>query len=329
MSMLAMVPRTRISAEWASRPKLRNRLSAELLFGSFGDALYCSMMHPRWRILVAVATAALLIVVAAYMGKLPYQQPRGGLRDLAVAWDQVQAQPDNGTAWGGLADAQTSVDQLNASEESYRRALNLTPEDDSLYARLGFLLYAQGDDDRALPLLREALQRGVDVPLLKWTVSSLEHKNDVAPAVAVQPIPSPPPEVPTSTDCTLPLTRLGSTGVFTVTVQIADSDTVLIVDTGASVSAINERLLNELHIDIDQTARIKAVTAAGPIDFATAHLPTLRLADKSATLVRVAVCNECGGADTAGLLGLDLQQALGVTPDLAHARLKKVGCEAP
>ena len=116
-------------------------------------------------------------------------------RSLQVAWRNVHHQPSLPEAWAHLGDIQSEANLLNAAAYSYRMAIRLGDAQGVAYARLGFLLYAQGSDAEALALLGEAKRRGAEIPMLDHSIATLESSLHYPNQVHVSPPPaSPPPE---------------------------------------------------------------------------------------------------------------------------------------
>jgi predicted aspartyl protease len=279
----------------------------------------------RALLLLAVVAAG----VAAWAGYHAWRRAHPGLVDLDTAWQQVREEPRDPLAWAGLADAQTTMDQTEAAEQSYRTALRLGGDQPDLLGRLGFLLYAQGRDREAYALLREARDRGAELPLLGTTVAQLEER--LAPVEIV--VTGPEPEELERKDasqervCTVPVRRAHAFGTFLVETRIAGEPATLVVDTGASITALARELVDHLGIAIDARRAVHAITATGPASFPTATVSELEVAGERVAGLRVAVCDGCGGRDASGLLGLDVQAALGLELDIHASVLRFVDCD--
>jgi len=275
-------------------------------------------MSSRAPFVIALVVAAGGLVGAGYLGWQAYRSEHPGEVDLQTAWIAVRLQPRHPERWAVLGDAQATVDQTLAAEKSYRTAIRLGTTDATVYGRLGFFLYGQGRDHEALDFLSEAQRRGADLPLLASTIHKL--KTHPAELVADEPIPETPPEAEplTTRPCRIALERRG---VFIVPVLVEGVESKLIMDTGASLTVLSRELLEELDVDIDHEHTIHAITATGPTEFPTAKVGVLVLGGRPVRDLTVAVCEGCGGRSAHGLLGLDVQAALGVELDLAHSEL--------
>ncbi len=270
--------------------------------------------------------AALVAVVAG--GWVAYQRWRAanpGVIDLDSAWARVQRDARAPKAWAALADAQASMDQPEAAEQSYRTALRLGGDRPALLGRLGFLLYGQGRDREALELLRGAQRGGADLPMLEQTVAGLEER--LAPPEVVAAVPEAheqtenqaPPRV-----CVIPVRRTHQLGTFLVDARVNGEPVTLVVDTGASLTALAAELVDKLGVEVDEERTIHAITATGPAVFPTATVARVELGGERVTDLRVAVCDGCGGRDAGGLLGLDVQAALGL--DIQASVLRVADC---
>lgn len=150
------------------------------------------------RRLFAIFGVLALVAAAAAAGYFlrPVPRPAPTYDDAYAA---VHATPRDPDAWIALGDAQSQLDELAAAEHAYRTALRLDRERADAYARLGFLLFGQGRDDEAKPLLAEARRRGADAPMLDTALAQLANV-DAAPEArtpaneADTGAPSPTPE---------------------------------------------------------------------------------------------------------------------------------------
>ena len=100
----------------------------------------------------------------------------GTLDPVEVAWQRVHADPNDAHAWVVLGDAQAAADEGTGAEHAYRTAIRLDVQGGLAYARLGFLLYARGEDEQAHALLAEAKRRGADAPMLDYTLGALGRR---------------------------------------------------------------------------------------------------------------------------------------------------------
>ncbi len=311
-------------------------------------------------IAVAVIGGSVLFFHNAGFDWLRVDNP--GKVELTEAWATVRQSPQDPMAWQRLGDAQASVDQTRSAEESFRTAIRLTDvsERGELYGRFGFLLYSRGLDRPALNMFERADALGVDLPMLNHTLLRLRSalpKESEAGEVVTPVVPqgysserrqdpkrirndatsfqSNAPEAElgiahveadeAQQECTIPLTRAAS-GVYLVQMVIGTADVKLVVDTGASITALAEDFVLEQGIEVNSEASIMAVTAAGRTRLSTATVPWIALGTESVANKTVAVCDQCGGVDAVGLMGLDLQAALRVLLDLPHNQLRFVDC---
>lgn len=289
---------------------------------------------------------AICVGAGAGLGLVLYQRAqRPGLVALDEAWSAVRRHPHHAGAWGALGDAQSAVDQLAAAEESYRTALRLEPEAPELAARLGFLLYGKGEDAGALQLLERAQRGGAQLPMLNFVVLQLRAQADAtseneaqAPSDEVggsEPGASAQGGLPpasrgaaaidtTRFPCELALQELST---FRVPVALNGATLPLIFDTGASITTISRRSLEDLGIPIREHEQLNAITAAGSATFPTAVVEQVEVAGRVIDQLRVAVCQDCGGQSAGGLLGLDVQAAVGMELDLRRKRVRFLDCE--
>jgi len=272
---------------------------------------------------------ALVIGATVLGGAWWYRQHAPGVVDVAGAWARVRANPRDARAWASLGDAQSAVDELRAAEESYRTALRLSAEEPTVLARLGFLLYGRGEDVQARALLEQAQFQGADLPMLQYTLDRLRQEAptpaDEAPADSAAPAAAPPEQVVAAElPCTLDLEERST---FRITVAINDVTTPLIFDTGASITTLSRDLLEKAGVPIDEESGIQAITAAGPVRFPIGTVGRLGLAGRAVRDLTVAVCEGCGGTTSGGLLGLDVQAALGMQLDLKNRRVHFTDCD--
>lgn len=272
--------------------------------------------------------------------------------DVAVARAGVLASPTDALAWAALGDAQAAVDQLAAAEHAYETAIRLGARDGHAHARLGFLVYQRGQEARALGLLSAARSAGAQVPMLDYTIATLERSlqpADSAPrdrplAVDAGPLDAsgfdasvvggrpppvePPPLEPDDRICSVPLLRPHGRRTFRVQVAIDGVQALLILDTGASMTVLTSEFASRIGARLDHRRSIRALTANGWTTFASAVVGRVGLGGRVIEDVTVAVCNDCGLEDvTDGLLGLDLMAALRVEPVLSTQQLRFADCD--
>jgi tetratricopeptide (TPR) repeat protein len=109
------------------------------------------------------------------------RQLRMGMRyeeAIPLLVEVTQTFPDFYHGWYNLALAYDGVDNFEAAEEAYRRAIELNRQmderDASLYTAYGALLHRQGQNEGAAVQLREALKIKPDNPKAKKILRSLE-----------------------------------------------------------------------------------------------------------------------------------------------------------
>lgn len=122
--------------------------------------------------------------------------------------------------------------------------------------------------------------------------------------------------------CEIALERRGGSGIFIVDALVNGTSARLIVDTGASLTVLSRDFLAETGLRLEEDGYLTARTAAGPQRFGTATVETVEVGARVATDVRVALCDECGMPGSDGLLGLDVQEPLGMSlfPGLGTVR---------
>lgn len=292
---------------------------------------------------------------------------RSGASDpVALAWATVNAAPGDPDAWAALGDAQAAAGDLLAAEHAYLTAIRMGGDNGLAYARLGFILYERREDDRALAMLVEAKRRRAAVPMLDFTIDALRARHaEEGPladrAVARRPrdagvsdpdagegdasVPEPPPAVapieeappeperelepepPFDGVCVVPARRIDQGRTFLLGLDVGGTAADLIIDTGASITVVTAELAEAARLPIDRSRVIRAITANGRVDFATAVVPQVVLADRVAENVRVAVCEDCVQSVADGLLGLDLVAAFGLRLDLAEEAVHFADCD--
>lgn len=283
-----------------------------------------------------LAAAAALVV-----GHRLHQASGPGVVTLDLAWRTVRMRPESSQAWAALGDAQTAMDHVVAAEHSYRTAIRLGTNDPHLHGRLGFLLFGRGRDQEALEYLKEALQGGAELPMLGWTIAQLEKRLSAPDAPGATSTSEQHPLSPDRTStaaadeaeadaqvCSIKVSRSQELGTFTVAVRLGEVQTRLIVDTGASVSALTREVIESLDLEPNEDRVIHAITATGPATFPTVIVPLLEVAGRSTRDLTVAVCEACGGSQTSGLLGLDAQAALGMELRVTSGEIMFSDCAA-
>jgi hypothetical protein len=322
-------------------------------------------MEPVRRVVQLLLIAA-AIAAAFLLGRRAQQpDPSVPIDETARAWDRVHSTPNDPAGWSNLGDAQANAGDLVGAEHAYLTAIRMGGDNALAYARLGFLHYERGEDDRALALLVEAKQRGASVPMLEYTIDALKKRDakaepieepikraqdagiaeEVARApeldasvpepeppeevIAEQKVIEPPPPPAPAHDgvCSIPVQRLAQGRTFVVPIAVYGHWANLIIDTGASITVVTDSFADAVRLPRDPSAVVRAITANGRVEFGTAVVPEVVLANRVAENVRVAVCDDCVESVADGLLGLDLVAAFGMRLDLANATVHFADCE--
>ncbi|MBI5507944.1 MAG: aspartyl protease family protein [Deltaproteobacteria bacterium] len=265
-----------------------------------------------------------------------------GLDDAQTAWVDVQRAPRDPSRWAALGDSLGAVDDLNGAEQAYRTALLLGGDDPAIRGRFGFLLYSAGREQDALVELTAAQEARADLPLLSSTIAELRARlaKREASAAPSPPPPPPPPEPPAvsaaltptpapvapAPDASVIPVTVTALGTFVVTVTVNDQPLALVVDTGASITAISRDAALTLGLAIDPDHTLHAFTANGPTIFSTTVLGSLALGGVRLEGMRAAICDQCAGPVAAGLLGLDAQAGLGLQLDIQTRTLRFMAC---
>jgi predicted aspartyl protease len=319
--------------------------------------------------LVASATAgvlaALLYLEKTRTDRTHEQKPaiESGDDELSRAWKRVVASPRDSGAWLMLGDVQAARDQAEAAEHSYRTAVTVSaPDDGAAHARLGFQLYARGEDAAALPLLREAQRRGWVDSMLAFTIKTIEEhlrqktvrsstsaasdasvaedaslppaepeRPDTGVVAQARPEPPTPPKHPpprAEQECAVALSRVHGRGGFLIDAEIDGVSAKMLIDTGATITVISSDLLHRIARPLEQNS-VRVLTANGPVTMPLASVGALTIAGRGAEGTIVAVCEDCMQGIADGLLGLDLQAALGIQLELRTARATFADCAQP
>jgi hypothetical protein len=314
-----------------------------------------------WRARIVLSLLCCAVLLAAALGWMRWRSARNpGEVAVEEAWLQVQRSPRDPALWSRLGDAQARYDENAAAEHAYRTALRLGSRDASLKGRLGFLLYGAGRDHEARELLTEARAGGAQLPMLDWTLAELEAaaQREIEtsavhePEPQLQPQPEERPrridsgagtpvvtaeepevhEVPEEPEegtelCAIDAVSSRHMGTLRVPVEIGGEIYWMIVDTGASITVVSAQVVEELDLEIDSERAVRAITATGPATFERARVPSLSVADRVVEDLWVAVCEGCGGQDSVGLLGLDVQAAIGAELRVGTKQLVFTDCE--
>ena len=123
-------------------------------------------------------------------------------RDLAMAYYRLLLEGNRsfeGTAWSELnsqreaiANDKEALDALGnlaaerreygVAEQAFRRVLKLDPDDSTALSNLGILLAKEGKPKDAVPLLKSAFERNLDIPAFAMNLARVECINGDAPA---------------------------------------------------------------------------------------------------------------------------------------------------
>lgn len=124
--------------------------------------------------------------------------------------------------------------------------------------------------------------------------------------------------------CEVSLTRQGDSGIFVVEALVQGHEARLIVDTGASLTVLAQEFLEASGLQLEEEGTLTARTAGGARTFKTATVGELGIGGRSVEELRVAICDECGMPGSDGLLGLDVQEPLGLSlfPSLGILRVE-------
>jgi predicted aspartyl protease len=252
-----------------------------------------------------------------------------------------------------LGDVQADLDQLEGAVQAYRTAIRLGAPGGAVHARLGFLLYAMEHEAEALALLSEARRRGEDLPLLGWTIDTLTRRlpvpdepeepdglgklgaADGSPellprAASVQAAlllpPGPRAFLDDGAPCSLRLGTSPHGRAYLLTAEVEGVEGTFLLDTGASRTLLTEAFAAQARIAPDYSATIRAITANGIVLQPTARVDEVVVAQRSVFDLRVAVCESCGDLPADGLLGLDVQRALGFQVDVSSGEVRFLDC---
>lgn len=126
--------------------------------------------------------------------------------------------------------------------------------------------------------------------------------------------------------CEVVLTRQGDSGIFVVDALVQGHEARLIVDTGASLTVLARDFVEAAGLHLEEEGSLTARTAGGARTFRTATVSALEVGGRSVEELRIAICDECGMPGSDGLLGLDVQEPLGISlfPGLGILRFE--GC---
>jgi hypothetical protein len=112
----------------------------------------------------------------------------------------------------------------------------------------------------------------------------------------------------------LPLTAIGGDG--------EEREFWMVFDTGATLTTLNERSLEQLGISVPEDApSVTFRTAKGMMESRLVVLPMVWLGGYEVGAITVAVCEACGSGELSGLLGLNISEGFLVTLDPARQEL--------
>ncbi len=132
------------------------------------------------------------------------------------------------------------------------------------------------------------------------------------------------PARPVSDTCAVPMVRRPS-GALLVDGVVNDTDIVLLVDTGATMTVLNRSAAQSANVR-RLPGRLIAQTANGQTEMQLGQVAHVVLGDRVVEDVRVAICDECIATVADGLLGLDVQARFDVQVDVVARRLLFADC---
>lgn len=92
--------------------------------------------------------------------------------------DAIKNDPNNATAYAGLAEAQDSLDENDQAAANYEKALSLNQNLTELYTSLGISYYRKGDIAKAKTLLTKALASDAENPETQFFLASILYKEN-------------------------------------------------------------------------------------------------------------------------------------------------------
>jgi tetratricopeptide (TPR) repeat protein len=116
-----------------------------------------------------------------------YQSLMEGNRSFeATAWSQLKAQQaaiaNDKEALDALGNLSVERGNFQVGEQVFRRVLELDPHDLTALSNLGILLAKQGKVKDAIPLLKSAFDRNLDIPALAMNLARVECMTGDGPA---------------------------------------------------------------------------------------------------------------------------------------------------
>jgi predicted aspartyl protease len=98
------------------------------------------------------------------------------------------------------------------------------------------------------------------------------------------------------------------------------------LDTGATHTAVTEGLVTRAHLPVDREHAVRVHTANGVRQAPVGVIETIAVGGRTVDDLRITVCPTCADLGTDGLLGLDVQNALGMAIDLPGLRVRFGDC---
>lgn len=154
-----------------------------------------------------------------------------------------------------------------------------------------------------------------------------EPEPDLEDAVEDALEPEELPGPPVLGDCEVALERRADSGTFLVDVHVDGAAARLILDTGASLTVLSRDFVDDARLSFAEDGVLMARTAAGPRRFATGRVSSFEVAGRVIEGLRVALCDECGMPGSDGLLGLDVQEPLGMSLQPGQGIVRFGDCE--
>jgi predicted aspartyl protease len=240
----------------------------------------------------------------------------GGALRLGAARDTL---PETTAAITG----DTPPEAFESPEELEARLRASARESGQGLASLALFLSERGDNTGALALLECARVAGSDSPLLNLSLNSLRARTANTSSVA--------PRTPPVAHCgELEIARSPLNKTFLVPVRIAGRELALTLeltlDTAATMTALDRDTVSAMGVAIDPSRHVEAITATGATRLPVVLVPRLEIGPWRLENIPVAVCEGCGGDDSVGLLGLDVQAALGLELEQRSRKLRATLC---
>lgn len=142
-----------------------------------------------------------------------------------------------------------------------------------------------------------------------------------------EPLPETEPESEPDGVCEVAIRRPHAHRTFSIDVAINGIDAALELDTGASITLVTRAFVRETGLRWAAQPPIWAITANGRVQMETGRVAEIAVGDRVIENLRVAICDNCVQGFSDGLLGLDVQAAMGMKIDLVRARITFADCE--